>query len=50
LHALKALLEDQFVLSEQQVTALLDQLIDTLPAAFKEILIVNQSNQEQIAA
>lgn len=50
LHALKALLEDQFVLSEQQVTALLDQLIDTLPAAFKEILIGNQSNQEQIAA
>lgn len=50
LHALKELLRDEFVLSEQQVTELLDQLIDTLPISFKEILVGNQSKEPQIAA
>lgn len=45
LHALKELLEGEFVLSEQQVTKVLDQLIETLPTSFKEILSGNQPNQ-----
>lgn len=50
LDALKELLEDEFVLSEQQVTKLLDQLIDTLPSKFKDILVGKQPKQRQIAA
>lgn len=50
LDALKELLEYEFVLSEQQVTKLIDQLIETLPTTFKEILIENRSDHAQIAA